>query len=96
MVAYILVARKSKNDNRKAAQGRNRASPMDDANWASISHCIPLDKMVNYQDDQVGHGDQRCNASILEGVQSAQVGKRDDDQPIESRRLAQRPSSANT
>lgn len=66
--AYILMASKCEDDNRKAAQRRNRASPVNDANWASLCHCVTLDKVVNDQNDQVGHGNQGRNTGVLEGV----------------------------
>lgn len=87
---YILMACKSEDDNRKAAQCRDRASPVNNANWASVRHGITLNKVVNDQDDQVGHGYQGCNTGVLEGVQSAQVGKRNHNQPANPKMLVRR------
>jgi hypothetical protein len=54
---YILMASKCEDNNWKAAQGRNCASPVNYANWAAICRCVTLDKVVDNQDNQVGHGD---------------------------------------
>jgi hypothetical protein len=75
------MASKCKDNNWKAAQSGNRASPVNYANWASICRCVTLDKVVNNQDNQVGHGDQGRDTGVLEGIQSAQIGKRYHDQP---------------
>lgn len=52
---YVLMAGKSKNNDRETAKGRDRACPMADTNGPPISHGVALHEMVHDQDDQVCH-----------------------------------------
>ena len=78
---YILMASKCKDNNWQTAESRNCALPMDHANRASIFHRVSFDKLVHNQDNQIGHGHQGRNTSILQRIQAAQIGNRNHDQP---------------
>lgn len=62
------MACKRKYDDWKAAEGRNRASPMDHADWTSIRDRISFHEVINDQDNQVGHRHQGRNTGVLERV----------------------------
>jgi hypothetical protein len=51
----VLVACICKHDNRKAAEGRNRAFPLEDTDRPPIRHRISLHEMRNNKDDQISN-----------------------------------------
>lgn len=66
---YILMARKSKNNHREAAESRDSTSPMNNTNRSPAVLRVPNDKVINNQNHQVGHRNQSRDAGILERVQ---------------------------
>lgn len=65
---YILMASKRKNNNRKTAEEGNWTGPMAHTNRTPILHCITLDETIHNQENQIAHGYQGSNTSILQRI----------------------------
>lgn len=66
VLAYVLVASVGKDNDWKTAEGWDDACPLSHANFPSILHGVSLDKMVDYQDNEVTNRDQRNDTSVFE------------------------------
>ena len=73
-----------KHNDRETAQCRRNSCPVNNADRAPVSHRIPFCKVINNQDDKVSNGDQSDNAGVFQGIEPAEEGKGDDDEPVQS------------
>ena len=67
----VLMASVRKYNDWKTTQGRYDAGPLDDANRATVSFCIPLREMINDQNNKIANGHQSDDAGIFERVETS-------------------------
>jgi hypothetical protein len=67
----ILMTCICENNDRKAAQRGNQASPAYDANLASVRLGITFEKVGQHEDDEIADGDEGDHARIFEGIKTS-------------------------
>ncbi len=59
-----------KDRDRKTAEGRQEASPTNDADRTSVLGDVALDEMRHHENDQVADRDQGDDARVLERIET--------------------------
>jgi hypothetical protein len=78
---HVLMAGIGKDDDGETGQDRDDTLVGHDTDIALETHVIAFCKVVNNKHDQITDRNERNDAGILEGVESAEEGERNHDKP---------------
>lgn len=75
------MARVGKDDDGEGGEGRDGAGPFKYTDCAARGEGVAFDVVSDYEDDEVGDGEEGDDGGVLERVEAAQEGEGDDDEP---------------
>jgi hypothetical protein len=78
---HVLMTCVGKDDDGETSQDRNDTLVRHDTDIALETHVIAFCKVVNNQHDEIANRDKSNDAGVLERVESAEEGKRNNNQP---------------